>query len=193
VFENLNDVARCLTRDMNWVLSLDRSHDYYLPFRSTEPAERPTRATAFTYSSILVSRLRQWLTKFDILLVPLLTTMSSKELRAAIVLKMYHMSGMILVTVCQSSNEMAYDLCNDEFEKILQLSESLIVAQTKDSVDYTPFPCEMELLCALSVTARKCRHPDIRRKALALMKHAPPREGPWDCKDVRKLLIDFTD
>jgi hypothetical protein len=119
--------------------------------------------------------------------------MSSKELRAAIVLKMYHMSGMILVTVCQSSNEMAYDLCIDEFEKILQLSESLIVAQTKDSVDYTPFPCEMGLLCALSVTARKCRHPDIWRKALALMKHAPLREGPWDCKDVRKLLIDFTD
>ena len=134
--------------------------------------------SAFTYSSILVSRLRQWATKYDALLAPLLATMSSKDLRASTLLKIYHTSGTILATVCHNSNETVYDLCMREFDKILRLSESLIAAQHEDSVGYTSFSCEMGLICALVLTTRKCRHPVTRRKALALLKQAPPREGP---------------
>jgi hypothetical protein len=183
-FTDLTDAARFLVKDLNWVLHLDRSNDYYLAFRGSDPLKKETRATAFTYSSILASRLRQWSTKFDALLAPLLATMSSKALRASTLLKIYHTSGTILVTVCHSLNETAYDLCMREFNEILKLCESLIAAQRKDSLDYTPFSCEMGLICALALTSRKCRHPIIRRKALSLLKQAPAREGPWDRKST---------
>jgi hypothetical protein len=181
-FTDLSEAARFLVGDLNWVLHLGRSNDYYLAFRASDPLKKEIHASAFTYSSILASRLRQWSTKYDALLALLLATMSSKDLRASTLLKIYHISGTILLTVCHNSNETACDLCMGEFDEILRLSEGLIAAQHEDSVDYTPFSCEMGLICALALTTRKCRHPVTRRKALALLKQAPPREGPWDPK-----------
>lgn len=188
-FTDLNEAARYLVGDLNWVLHLDRSCDYYLAFRASDPIRQEVRATAFTISSILASRLRQWSTKYDALLVQSLATMSSKDLRASTLLKIYHASGTILATVCHNSNETAYDLCMGEFDKILKLSESLIAAQREDNTTgYTPFSCEMGLICALGFTTRKCRHPATRRKALALLRQAPPREGPWDRKTIHQIL-----
>lgn len=187
-FADLKEATRFLVRDLNWVLNLDRSNDYYLAFRASEPLKKEIQATAFTYSSILASRLRQWSTKYDTLLALLLPSMSSKDLRASTMLKIFHITGTVLLTVCHNSNETAYDLCIAEFDKILKLAESLIAAQCQDSVEYTPFPCEMGLICALAVTARKCRHPVKRRKALTLLKQAPAREGPWDRKEILHRL-----
>jgi cholestenol delta-isomerase len=182
-FTNLIEAARFLIPTLNWVLHLDRSNDYFLPFRANDQIDQGMRATAFSISSILASRLRQWCTIYDALLLRSLATMSSKELRASTLLKIYHMSVTILLTVCHNSNETAYDLCMKEFEKILKLSESLLAAHRADtSIDYNTFSYEMGVISALSFTARKCRHPVTRRKALDLLKQAPPREGPWDCK-----------
>lgn len=195
-FTNLLEAARFLVPTLNWVLHLDRSNDYFLAFRAFDPIKQDVRATAFTISSILASRLRQWSTLYDALLLRSLATMSSKDLRASTLLKIYHASATILVTVCHNSNETAYDLCNKDFENIMKLCESLLAAQRADrAIDYTPFSCEMGVICALSFTARKCRDPAIRRKALALLKQAPPREGPWDGRTsasyVCRTLLTF--
>ena len=184
-FKNLTEGARFLIPTLNWVLHLDRSHDYFLAFRTNDSIQKDVRATAFTLSAILSARLSLWDTIYNNLLVRSLPTMSSTELKASTLLKIYHACATILAAVCQNSDETAYDLCLKHFDNILKLCESLLAAQQADnSADRTPFSCEMGVICALSFASRKCRHPITRRKAIALFKKAPLREGQWDRKNT---------
>ena len=75
------------------------------------------------------------------------------------------------------------------YEQAVRLAESLRISpdyqnQTNPQTSKTPPPStflfDMEIVSPLYLVAIKCRHPLIRRRAIAVLRHTVRREGLWD-------------
>ncbi|KAL9113879.1 MAG: hypothetical protein Q9227_002013 [Pyrenula ochraceoflavens] len=88
-------------------------------------------------------------------------------------------------------SEMVFDLPNhiETFLAILNAAKSVITYMNTDGHNKPAFTFEMGLIAPLYWTAHKCRHPLIRRKAIALLKDCPTQEGIWVAKHCRKIAL----
>jgi len=85
--------------------------------------------------------------------------------------------------------ESAADADMPLYEQAVRLAESLRISpdhqnQTNPQTSKTPPPStflfDMEIVSPLYLVAIKCRHPLIRRRAIAVLRHTVRREGLWD-------------
>lgn len=83
--------------------------------------------------------------------------------------------------VCTTAEETAIDAYMHAFEEIVTLSEQVTSSRAKDT-QLQPLSFDMQIIGPLYYTAVKCRHPLLRRRALALLKLAPRREGLWSAQ-----------
>ncbi|CAK47742.1 transcriptional regulator family: Fungal Specific TF [Aspergillus niger] len=83
----------------------------------------------------------------------------------------------IVVHVSLIANEHdALDFYSSSFEHALSLAESIIA-----SFADRPSVClDMGVILPLSFVATRCREPDIRARALEVLRSWPHREGPWE-------------
>ncbi|PKY00316.1 hypothetical protein P168DRAFT_330530 [Aspergillus campestris IBT 28561] len=101
--------------------------------------------------------------------------------RAVLVIQVHHQTLRFWTLGVQSTSEMVYDNFNDEFEKIVGWSEE--IKQLSSADHQRPFLLETDIAPALYLTARKCRHPLIRRRAIELLEQCPIQEGLWNTKE----------
>jgi tetratricopeptide (TPR) repeat protein len=108
------------------------------------------------------------------------------DVHACTLLRMYYLSTYIWIYTCLDEFETAYDSHMDKFTSIITLSESLLVkGAIGDALPHFTF--EMGLIPPLYFTAINCRHPLLRRKAVALLRQGPRREGLWDAEPVARV------
>ncbi|KAF7555389.1 hypothetical protein G7Z17_g2233 [Cylindrodendrum hubeiense] len=97
---------------------------------------------------------------------------------AAFSLKIDHLMAVMMMNNLFSDTEMDYDGCNDDFGRLVALSEKLLLHSVKDSSLPTLSLDSGAIPCLFYITL-KCREPSIRHRAIHLLRKAPEREGIW--------------
>jgi len=132
-------------------------------------------------------KLASWTSAFDDMLASV--EMTTSERRAANVLRVWQLmiGGSIEIKMKYSSvhdDQTLYDLYDTRFGEVIGLAESVLSETDKDAkspgtIKYR-FTLDFSLVGPLYDTARSCRDPVIRRKAIHLLRAYPCREGLWD-------------
>ena len=128
----------------------------------------------------------RWLVAYRAFLQKHGRSLDGREMQAARTLEISHRLAMIFLTVSitYSNNDLTvWDWFTEDFEYIVGLATLILKSPngdkfTKNQGPY--FTLDMSIVAPLFVVASKCRHPIIRRKAVALLYATPRQEGIWD-------------
>ncbi|RHZ43043.1 Zn(II)2Cys6 transcription factor domain-containing protein [Aspergillus thermomutatus] len=93
----------------------------------------------------------------------------------------FHAATSIVTAVCTEQLETAYDAHLPQFRLIVEQSAVHLEASAGPSGRQPPFTFEMGPGLSLFLTAIACRDPWLRRRALQLLKRAPPIQGLYKC------------
>ncbi|RDL31833.1 uncharacterized protein BP5553_09235 [Venustampulla echinocandica] len=125
--------------------------------------------------------LKEWNSTFQ----RLLDSMSEENLQKVSytisLLKMYHIVMTIIVATGIYGQECIHDAYLWGYEHVVDLGENLLpreIAKREDKQHVFSF--EPGLIFPLFFTAIKCRYPQIRRRAIALLEAANHQEGSWE-------------
>ena len=142
----------------------------------------------------------RWLVAYQAFLQKDGRSLDDRELQAARTLEISHALAMMFLTVSTtySYNDMTgWDWFTEDFEHVVDLAT--LILKSSNGEKFTQhrgpdFSLDMSIVAPLFVVASKCRHPIIRRKAVALLYAAPRQEGIWDSvltARVAERLIDI--
>ncbi|KAK3700987.1 hypothetical protein LTR37_015693 [Vermiconidia calcicola] len=130
----------------------------------------------------LLRQMEVWSLTLDKML--LADTITDRDLDAAKTLRIHRLVAAMWLRKCTIPEECGCDQSMTEFETTVSLAEAIqSVAGTRDqrrAMNSSTFLFDMEIVSPLYYVAGKCRHPVIRRRALAVLKKTQRREGLWD-------------
>lgn len=131
--------------------------------------------------------LPRWKMAFDKTLRSLARSITERDKRAADTLRMRALIFQIMMGirkqhVTTSPDEMSWDCWHQTFADILALAERVCSASpaTLSNSTRASFTVDFGFVGPVYDTARVCRDPVIRRKAIRLLRAYPCREGLWD-------------
>jgi len=131
----------------------------------------------------LITSLQTWKSKLDTYLLS--TPPSPRLTEAATILQIQHLATLTWLNRSLVPEECAADADIPLYERAVSLAETLpstssnlgVVAQ---NFQPSTFLFDMETVSPLYLIAIKCRHPLIRRRAIAVLRRRVRREGLWD-------------
>ncbi|KAJ5373152.1 transcriptional regulator family: Fungal Specific TF [Penicillium concentricum] len=100
----------------------------------------------------------------------------------------YHAAALIHVTGCLRQQETVFDDHFADFVTIVEQSKLILDASAGPNGVQPPFTFEMSVGVPLAMTVLRCRDPILRRRALDLLRLAPPIQGFFKCAPVALLL-----
>lgn len=139
----------------------------------------------YTRQQNLISELKHWLHEYTALCQTLQYKIPSADSTQTggtePILLTYHAAAFVLVATCLTLHQSVYDSHMDKFQTIVNQSSLILDALAKPDGAPPPFTFEMGVGLPLYLTALKCRHPALRRRALHLLKRSPPVQGFYKC------------
>ncbi|KAJ5332711.1 transcriptional regulator family: Fungal Specific TF [Penicillium brevicompactum] len=139
----------------------------------------------------LEARLRVWHTAFMSMMSPRYTGIyppAQCSDDSTCLLMMTYISILIETRTSLALNEMIYDEFEADFNQILQYAPSALDATRSSDGSQPDFMFEMGVFLPLFITALKCRHPQLRRRALSFLLDAPPVQGLCMCAPVVNVI-----
>lgn len=130
--------------------------------------------------STLRAKLGLWHYRFTQLQTDLELLRSTRLIQAVSLLSMYFTTTSIWHATCLERAQISYDVHRPQFKQILEAAELYINLSEGQPQSEILFTFEMGLVPPLYFTAARCRFPALRRRAVALMRRAPGKEGMWD-------------
>lgn len=106
---------------------------------------------------------------------------NSSNIGAVSTLLTYHVVASIMTSTCLADNEMVYDAQMDRFREIVKHATSALDAFNVVDSTQPPFTFETGIGLPVFYTAVKCRDRFLRRKALSLLRRAPPVQAFFKC------------
>jgi len=109
---------------------------------------------------------------------------------AAKVLEIHRIVGLAWLKRCMDPEETATDQDMADFEIAIDMAETLQQPDDtsgRNSQPSTSFLFDMEVIAPLYLIATKCRHPQLRRRAIALLRGIVRREGLWDSQETAAI------
>ena len=94
------------------------------------------------------------------------------------VLKAQHLAATVRASALFYRDELAYDAFTGEFKEIIDLAQYVIETTMKNKQGLE-FSFDLGVVLPLYLTACKCRHPVLRRKAISMLNRSGT-EGLWD-------------
>lgn len=138
----------------------------------------------------------KWLKAFQALLRSRGHLLDKKELQAAHTLEINQIVCTIFLDIGSLNiltSEMGWDAFTARFEHIVDLA-TLVVEPASCGKRTTPeFSLDMDTVGPLFIVASRCRHPVIRRKAIALLYAAPRQEGVWNSILAARVAEEVVD
>ncbi|KAJ5161832.1 hypothetical protein N7492_007224 [Penicillium capsulatum] len=104
------------------------------------------------------------------------------------ILLAYYAASYIYVAGCLTRRESIYNTYHKKFEMIVDQATLSLNALAGPKGVQPPFTFEMSIGLPLSLVALKCREPILRRKALGLLRRAPPMQGFFKCTPMALLI-----
>ncbi|KAI9696692.1 MAG: hypothetical protein M1820_008066 [Bogoriella megaspora] len=110
-------------------------------------------------------------------------------------LKIYHHTASILLNLDSTAGELAWDAHELSFTSILDFASTIIphnsTPSSNTSSSSSPptnvFMLTPSLTIPLFLTAFRCRHPMLRRRAISLLESLNSTEGPWGSAPAAKV------
>lgn len=132
------------------------------------------------YHSELITCLQTWKATLDHYLLTAPPTPNLTE--AATILQIQHLATLTWLNRSLVAEECAADADIPLYERAVSLAETLPSTSTLVAQNFQPstFLFDMETVSPLYLIAIKCRHPRIRRRAIAVLRRRVRREGLWD-------------
>lgn len=129
----------------------------------------------------------RWETLFSEWLAEHHETLSNIDRKRAMVLKANQIVGTMLAVADQRAGDAAYDRFDKEFRAIVELSREVLAdfscppVATLDpgSAGVGYFSCSLWVTDPLWMAISRCRNPEIRQAAFALLRQNPRQEGIW--------------
>ncbi|KAE9364994.1 hypothetical protein N431DRAFT_95028 [Stipitochalara longipes BDJ] len=148
---------------------------------------------AMSYGRRIRDRYREWRTKFERIIDKTKTSsFNSAGLEAVSMGKAWCTVSSICIQHKFGLEEKAFDAHVREFEESLEIVESLIKSRSDPKTNSTGFPFLMAYFSQVYLIAIKCRHQQIRRRALADMKNFPIfgswNSGFWDPRMMATVI-----
>ena len=172
-FKTLDAARTSLINLMNAVLTFCYMKDYEL-FESQE-------ATILRQQSI-AHKLDEWASAFN--------NFTHEQAPAQIldhrgvsIVRAHYLLNALWVQKALFCEEEAFDVHIPSFIEIVNILERAIHSPGKpntDLADLPSFSADMGIVSVLFFTAIKCREPSVRRRASAVLRRGPRREGMWD-------------
>ncbi|KAG0647585.1 Aspercryptin biosynthesis cluster-specific transcription regulator [Hyphodiscus hymeniophilus] len=192
-FTSLTEAQECLNSQLHYMLHYENEAWQRLAeAKDGSDYETPDELMSMFLDAQANHRtlLEKWLMTLNGYLTNYSVKMGSKELRAAVVLKIHHITCKILLEATLFDHETGFDELVDEFGRIVALAEtfSKISSSTQRSGTKPSYSFGWGVLPSLYYTAVRCRHPIIRRRALALLSASPRREGVWDSLILASII-----
>lgn len=120
-------------------------------------------------------------------------SITERDLDAAKTLRIHQVVAAMWLKRCTTPEETANDESMRDFQTAVGLAESIQhVAgslEQRRALNSSSFLFDMEIVSPLYYVASKCRHPQIRRRAIAVLKRTQRREGLWD-SDVAGAIAE---
>lgn len=159
----------------------------------TKHGSFPDQATTDIAYAAHLSQVEDWSKAFEAYASEPPT--SEEEVLGRVLLRAHHSLAVSFLAACRTRQETSFDLGISHFELIVRSLEPFILGLANSGQPFsTSFSLDMGLVPTLFYTAIKCRHPKVRRRAIALLRLAPRREGLWDAIEAAKvaeLVVKF--
>ncbi|KAK6443461.1 hypothetical protein LTR95_000288 [Oleoguttula sp. CCFEE 5521] len=126
----------------------------------------------------LLACLSSWKSAFDSL--SLTTCFSPAEERSNHILEIHYITTITWLARSDAISESSTDLYLDDFERAVSLAETVQLAALAERTHSSTFVFDMEFVPHIYLIATKCRHPLVRRRAIAVLRSSFRREGLWD-------------
>lgn len=141
----------------------------------------------------LERQLQNWSVAFEAFVKDSATC--TKDPRGPCLLRIHHLIATIFVAASATKRESTFDLHISKFEAIIESVEVILSHERNGgSLNSSSFSLDRGIIPPLFYTAIKCRFPAVRRRAIALLRRAPRKEGLWDTIEsakVAELAMDF--
>ncbi|KAH8811131.1 hypothetical protein F5884DRAFT_266397 [Xylogone sp. PMI_703] len=131
-----------------------------------------------------LERLQRWQTASEVLVATLKLERDQSQTSRILYLQLYHTLVDIIWRTMFAGSEMVFDDYTADFEMMITIASSLINSQTASLQPILSL--DMGIIPPLFFICLKCRVLQIRKQALALLEHAPEREGMWHRSSVIK-------
>ena len=192
-FANLAEAQKSLNDQLHFMIHYEHEAWQKLAAARSDPHHEPPDDLMAMFLEAHANhraRLETWLLTFNTYLTEYSVMLGSKELRAAIVLKIHHITSKIVLEATLYDYETGFDELVDDFGRIVALAETLskTPSSTAQSGLKPAYYFGWGVLPSLYYTAVRCRDPTIRRKAHALLSAAPRREGVWDSLILASII-----
>ncbi|KAI7193566.1 hypothetical protein KC363_g2671 [Hortaea werneckii] len=174
-FANVKEARDSLVHLMNLSLRFIR----YMKYRKYD---RIVSSDDLARQETLHRHVTEWETKFDTLLANDIS-LSAKDLDATRILRVHQRVMHIWLLASTQPEECRTDMFTEDFEDIVSLGEALQTSagSREQREEYaTTFLFDMVIVSPMYFVATKCRHPQIRRRAIQLLRHTKRRESLWD-------------
>ena len=119
--------------------------------------------------------------------LPLSIHADAKQFAGIMLLQFHHKMVTIISSSMFETSQMVYDRYRSDFEDMLSLAERLI--RGSQTTGFGLACLNMGVLAPLFFVALKCRDLVLRRKAVALLKLSPRREGIWS----RTCILQYSE
>ena len=174
--------------DYHWNTRMEFLNDLEITGSAVVEGHRPLDAlgTIEAARELAFNVVDRWVVAYRAFLQKHGRSLDGREMQAARTLEISHSLAMIFLTVSTtySNDDMtAWDCFTEDFEHIVDLATLILKSPNGDKFTEhqgPSFTLDMSIVAPLFVVASKCRHPVIRRKAVALLYAAPRQEGIWD-------------
>lgn len=132
--------------------------------------------------SALIRRLEVWDSALNDMLAS--DHITARDIDAAKTLRIHQLICLIWLRRCMTPEESANDVSMSEFETAVNLAETISsVAGTRgqrSDLNSSTFLFDMEIVSPIYFVGVKCRHPQLRRRAINVLSGTWRREGLWD-------------
>lgn len=161
-------------------------HDFCKLARTTPEPFDHTRRTSVTgpeEQAYLVSKLGQWRKLFSDWNAKNHPSCPESS-QSVSLLRLYdHISMAWLINPWETS-QLPFDAAKGYFQLAVEEASSILATPVPEAKLCSSFHFEMGVLPPLYFTAIKCRHQELRLRALSLLRQAPRREGLWDREEL---------
>ena len=185
VFKSLEEARNSL--DYQWNLYLQKIDDSQYLIHLREGTESQEHRDADNVDrSHFRAIFEKWMTAYQGFLDRNVTTMDSKSLQGAMVVKLQAKLAAMhleLSTFRHLHDPMCWDQSLSVFEEIVDLAAAVIDAQNaadEKRFKKPVFQLDHSIIGPLFSVSHMCRDPYLRRKAISMLYSAPRQEGVWD-------------
>jgi hypothetical protein len=185
VFSNMYEARNCLDREMTYLFEYVRSQPDITIADAMEAGAFDEMLLTVDELRNHVDRFKQWKTALDQMIADQSTKIKDSQSPDILYLQLYQTVVPVVIKTLFPSSEMFFDDMNQQFERIVSLSESLILSSKSTSPQLLSF--DEGVIPPLMIIAQKCPDIQLRRKAIDLLKQAPEQEGMWRRDNVIKF------